>query len=140
MAHSPLRAGDVALGYAAQAKYHVMPGQTFTDEYGRIWRFADRSGSKDPFNVDVFRFARGGIVNRPTAGIVGEAGPEAVVPLRSGVAGALGVNLTMHFGAGAITIGADAGDPRTLFREFGEAIAREVEQAIAAEHRRSAVV
>ena len=42
----PLRAGDVALGLGAQEKYHVWPGQTFTDEYGRTWRFADRSGSK----------------------------------------------------------------------------------------------
>jgi hypothetical protein len=55
----PLRAGDVALGYGAQAKYHVQPGQHFTDEYGRTWRFADRSGSKDPYNVDVFKGATG---------------------------------------------------------------------------------
>ena len=50
----PLRAGDVELGIAAQAKYHVFPGEYFTDEYGRTWRFADRSGSRDPLNVDVF--------------------------------------------------------------------------------------
>jgi hypothetical protein len=73
----PLRAGDVALGLGAQQKYHVMPGQTFTDEYGRTWRFADRSGSKDPMNVDVFKGAAGGIVKRPTMGLIGEAGSEA---------------------------------------------------------------
>ena len=36
------------------------PGQYFTDEYGRPWHFANRSGSKDPMNV--FRGAAGGIV------------------------------------------------------------------------------
>jgi len=38
------------------------PREYFTDEYGRTWRFADRSGSKDPLNVDVFRGALGSIV------------------------------------------------------------------------------
>ena len=30
------------------------------------------------------RFAEGGVVNRPTRALIGEAGPEAVIPLRSG--------------------------------------------------------
>jgi hypothetical protein len=38
-----------------------------------------------------------------------------VLALRSGVASGLGLNLTMNFGAGAITLGADAGDPKALF-------------------------
>ena len=29
-------------------------------------------------------FAEGGMVNRPTLGMIGEAGPEAVIPLRGG--------------------------------------------------------
>jgi SLT domain-containing protein len=29
-------------------------------------------------------YAEGGLVNRPTLGMVGEAGPEAIIPLRSG--------------------------------------------------------
>jgi len=33
-------------------------------------------------------FASGGIVTRPTVGLIGEAGPEAIVPLNK--AGALG--------------------------------------------------
>jgi hypothetical protein len=39
------RRGDVALGYGAQAYYHVPPEQTFVDAQGRTVRFADRSGS-----------------------------------------------------------------------------------------------
>jgi len=124
----PLRAGDVALGHGAQAKYHVMPGQMFTDEYGRTWRFADRSGSKDPFNVDVFKGAMGGIFRRPTRALIGEAGPEAVVPL-AGAGGALA-------GVGGVTININvagsANDP--------EAIADAVHRVIREHDRRRAVV
>src|SRR5260221_8832960 len=55
-----LRPGDVALGYGAQAHYHVSPGQTFVDDQGRTVRFADRSGSKNPMDEDIFRLASGG--------------------------------------------------------------------------------
>lgn len=41
---------------------------------------ADIYGRYDD-NVNPEMFAKGGIVNKPTLGIVGEAGPEAVVPL-----------------------------------------------------------
>ena len=43
------------------------------------------------------KFAEGGIVTRPTLGIIGEAGPEAVVPLsRLGMAGGGGINITLQ--------------------------------------------
>jgi hypothetical protein len=123
----PLRAGDVALGLGAQAKYHVSPGQLFTDEYGRTWRFADRSGSKDPYNVDVFKGAMGGIFRRPTQALIGESGPEAVVPLEGTGAAAAGL--------GAVTINVNVAgnaDP--------EAVARAVESVVREHWRRSAVV
>lgn len=48
---------------------------------------------------NVIPFARGGVVNRPTvfpmangAGLMGEAGPEAIMPLRRGPDGRLGVS------------------------------------------------
>lgn len=47
---------------------------------------------------NVIPFARGGIVNRPTVfpmakgtGLMGEAGPEAIIPLRRGAGGRLGI-------------------------------------------------
>ena len=126
----PLRAGDVALGHGAQAKYHVSPGQMFTDEYGRTWRFADRSGSQDPYNVDVFHGALGGIFRKPTQALIGESGPEAVLPLH---------------GAGA-ALGGLAGGPATInvnvagHAEDPEAIARAVERVLREHYRRSAVV
>jgi hypothetical protein len=124
----PLWIGDVALGYGAQAKYHVSPGQMFTDEYGRTWRFADRSGSKDPYNVDVFKGAMGGIFRRPTKAIIGESGPEAVVPLAGVGAAAGGVgNVTLHIHVSSLTDGA-------------EEIARSIERVVQRHFRRSAVV
>jgi hypothetical protein len=97
----PLSPGDVALGYGAQAHYGVQPGQWFTDDQGRHVRFADRSGSKNPMNEDIFRLAAGGIVRRPTTALIGESGPEAVVPLR----GAGGIGHTFN-----VTVNTVAGD------------------------------
>jgi lambda family phage tail tape measure protein len=58
---------------------------------------------------NVIPFARGGIISKPTvfpmasgAGLMGEAGPEAVIPLKRhrggglGVAGGVNVNMTVY--------------------------------------------
>jgi phage-related minor tail protein len=66
-------------------------------------------------------FARGGVFNSPTLfrfanggamqnGVMGEAGPEAIMPLARGPGGKLGVQ--MHGSSGAIHI--DASDNRTI--------------------------
>jgi hypothetical protein len=50
-------------------------------------------------------FARGGIVTRPTIGLIGEAGPEAVIPLGRG--GGMGsMNVTVNIAEGAV-VGVD---------------------------------
>lgn len=49
--------------------------------------------------------AEGGIVNRPTLALIGEAGPEAVVPLR-GAGGVGGMQVTINVSG--------AGDPRSV--------------------------
>jgi hypothetical protein len=100
------------------------PREYFADEYGRTWRFADRSGSKDPLNGDVFRGALGSIVRKPTRAIIGEAGPEAVLPLSGN---------TTSFSATTINITVNANtDPRE--------IAAAVERVIDERNRRAAVV
>lgn len=57
------------------------------------------------------QLAEGGIVNKATLAIIGEAGPEAVVPLsRSGDQGILGgTNITINVTAGMGTDGAEVG-------------------------------
>lgn len=89
---------------------------------GSVHAFAD-GGVVD--RGSVYEFARGGVVSRPMIfplargiGLVGEAGPEAILPLRRGADGRLGVEARVDDGDGgprqAITIhidarGADAG-------------------------------
>jgi hypothetical protein len=48
----------------------------------------------------VAEFASGGIVTRPTIGLVGEAGPEAIIPLRD-AAGMGAIHITVNAGMGA---------------------------------------
>ena len=43
-------------------------------------------------------YANGGIINRPTRALMGEAGPEAVLPLQRGADGQLGVQVTGEAG------------------------------------------
>jgi TP901 family phage tail tape measure protein len=58
-------------------------------------------GNFDPFAGIPF-FAKGGIVTGPMLGMVGEAGPEAIIPLnRAGGIGSTTINLTVHAGMGA---------------------------------------
>jgi hypothetical protein len=67
--------------------------------------------------VEVPAFAKGGIVTGPTLALIGEAGPEAVVPL-SGRNAPMGktFNLTVNAGMGA--------DGAAIGREIVDAIKR----------------
>jgi hypothetical protein len=135
-----LQPGDVALGYGAQAFYHVSPGDTFTDTRGNRVRFADRSGSKNPMNEDVFRLAAGGIVAKPTASVLGERGPEMVLPLTGNLMSRLGHTVNLSFGNISFGAGAEARSGEGFIHEFAETIANEVKRVLEMEHRRSAVV
>jgi phage-related minor tail protein len=54
-------------------------------------------------------FAKGGIVTSPMLGLVGEAGPEAIIPLsRSGNSG-IGATINLTVNAGMGTQGAEVG-------------------------------
>nr|BAR23507.1 phage-related minor tail protein [uncultured Mediterranean phage uvMED]BAR23557.1 phage-related minor tail protein [uncultured Mediterranean phage uvMED] len=62
----------------------------------------------------VMPYARGGVVNRPTLfpmangmGLMGEAGPEAIMPLRRGPSGKLGVEASGN-GMGSVVVNVDA--------------------------------
>lgn len=75
------------------------------------------------------KLAKGGIVNSPTLAMIGEDGPEAVVPLTkknnpNGIGlGGGGNNITINVNASGIT---DRSDKRALAREIGEAIREEM--------------
>ena len=51
----------------------------YTDD--KLRDMADVTGSKEFGNEDLYRGALGGLVTRPISALLGEAGPEAVIPL-----------------------------------------------------------
>jgi hypothetical protein len=66
--------------------------------FARLFGFA--KGGAFARGAEVTAFAQGGVVNRPTLfpfakgiGLMGEAGPEAILPLRRGKGGRLGVEM-----------------------------------------------
>jgi lambda family phage tail tape measure protein len=93
------------------------------------------------------KFARGGIVDKPTMfpfangiGLMGEAGPEAIMPLRRGRDGRLGVQATNGGGAVSVVVNVDAsgtsvqGD-NAKGAEFGRAISEAVKNEIVIQKR-----
>ena len=58
--------------------------------------------------VDIPELAQGGIVTSPTIAMIGEAGPEAVIPLNR--AGGMGM------GGNTITVNVNGGDPNSVVR------------------------
>lgn len=97
----------------AKAKGKKSPGKTkITDkERKNIMDLASSLG------VEVPAFAKGGIVTGPTLALIGEAGPEAVVPLSGRNAGMGNTfNVTVNAGMGA--------DGASIGREIVDAIKR----------------
>jgi hypothetical protein len=80
----------------------------------------------------------GGIAIRPHIGLVGEAGPEAIIPLKK--AGAFGATINI---SAPITINGPAGSQSDLgayLAEHARTIAREVQRVLAIELENEAVV
>ena len=84
-------------------------------------------------------YAKGGYISRPTMALMGEAGPEAVLPLRRGRGGRLGVE-TSGGGVGSVTVNVDAtgsvveGDDAQA-SQLGKAIGIAVQQELVKQKR-----
>jgi len=78
------------------------------------------------------KLAKGGIVDKPTNALIGEDGPEAVIPLTKknnpqGIGLGLGGGpITINVNVGGVT---DRTDKRALAREIGEAIREEMNRS-----------
>jgi len=93
------------------------------------------------------KFARGGIVDKPTmfpfangTGLMGEAGPEAIMPLRRGRDGRLGVEAAGGAGGVNVTVNVDATGTRAQGDEgragqFARAISEAVKNEIVTQKR-----
>jgi hypothetical protein len=64
--------------------------------FGRMGGDSGGDGGANPAGLDYKAMATGGIVTSPTMALIGEAGPEAVIPLNK--AGGLGMNITVNAG------------------------------------------
>jgi len=80
-------------------------------------------------SVDIPFLAEGGIVNTPTLAMIGEAGPEAVVPLNSQGRGMAGGNQTfnMTFNMSGIT---DRTDKRKLAQDVSQMLRTELRRTV----------
>lgn len=118
--------------------------KAFNDTFNAIFAIYNKFAEKMTFEIpdwvpgigghgfklpQVPMLAKGGIVNKPTLAMIGEDGPEAVVPLSkknnpNGIGlGGGGNNITINVNASGIT---DRSDKRALAREIGEAIREEM--------------
>ncbi|PWJ19154.1 phage tail tape measure protein [Jannaschia seohaensis] len=108
-------------------------GGALAQGINRILPFADGASFAQG---RVMPFASGGVVSGPVAfpmrggtGLMGEAGPEAIMPLRRGADGRLGVEMT---GGGAVTVNMNITTPDVAgFRRSRSQVAAEMSRALA---------
>ncbi|NIM21857.1 MAG: phage tail tape measure protein [Candidatus Latescibacteria bacterium] len=82
---------------------------------GEVGLLEEAGGGEVTANVPVQEFQRGGIIRGATKfrfsgglGVAGERGPEAILPLRKGIGGKLGVDVASGKGFGGMTLNIDA--------------------------------
>jgi hypothetical protein len=88
MANTPLNIATPTAQAGFSTAGVPMPGESLID-------FANRA-----FGANIPMLADGGIVKKATLAVVGEAGPEAVVPLNSNMGGGTNIYVTVNAGMG----------------------------------------
>lgn len=120
-------------------------GQAVSGLMGGLFGLAQPFASGGAFSQGkVMPFARGGIVDQPTyfpmrgaTGLMGEAGPEAIMPLRRGADGRLGIVAEKGGGrAVSVTINVSSPDVASFQRSQSQ-IATEMSRLIARSERNS---
>lgn len=81
-------------------------------------------GFSAPQIPNIPRLANGGIVDKPTIALIGEAGPEAVVPLSGNAGAGLGNNNNVTVNIGTFVGGSN---PDTVARELGDLIIKRLQ-------------
>jgi SLT domain-containing protein len=85
----------------------IKPGKDIGElgavSFGRMGGDSGGDGGANPAGLDYKAMATGGIVTSPTFALIGEAGPEAVIPLSK--MGGMG---------GGVTINVNGGDPNAV--------------------------
>ena len=119
------------LNFLIESFNSIMSAISFTKTLTNPITGTEYTFGLDLSDLQIPALAKGGIVNKPTLAMIGEDGPEAVVPLtqRNNPSGAgMGggtVNVTVN--ASGIT---DRTDKRTLAREIGNMIQQEMARNI----------
>jgi hypothetical protein len=83
---------------------HIKTWHGIPDGFSVAW--------SNPFNIPML--AAGGIVNSPTLAVIGEAGPEAVIPLSGAGAGGLGGGPVF-----SVTVNGVVGNERDVAMKIG---------------------
>ncbi len=119
------------LNFLIESFNSIMSAISFTKTLSNPITGTEYTFGLDLSDLQIPALAKGGIVNKPTLAMIGEDGPEAVVPLTqrnnpsgSGMGGGT-VNVTVN--ASGIT---DRSDKRALAREIGNMIQQEMARNI----------
>ena len=119
------------LNFLIESFNSIMSAISFTKTLSNPITGTEYTFGLDLSDLQIPALAKGGIVNKPTLAMIGEDGPEAVIPLTqrnnpqgSGMGGGT-FNITVN--AGGIT---DRTDKRTLAREIGNMIQQEMARNI----------
>ena len=109
-------------------KSFEMPSQAFIPSGGYAFARGGIFGGDMVTSPTLFKFANGGAMR---TGVMGEAGPEAIMPLRRGRDGRLGVAAAGAAGGNAITINVDASGTKAEGNAgTGAALARDLARVV----------